>query len=132
MLTITCIHATQGGDAITLYVVRNLFSSSAYWHSLKLPVSHSLEGLGCLEPDAEVDTEAEVAALIEGIGDALHLNSGGKGIVLAGDDSAATTGFIYFVDDTLDGTNGTISTTDVTTVANFTLDLNTFTAGNFI
>jgi hypothetical protein len=82
--------------------------------------------------DAEVDTEAEVAALIEGIGDALHLNSGGKGIVLAGDDNGAVTGFIYFVDDTLDGTNGTISTTDVTTVANFTLDLNTFTAGNFI
>ena len=82
--------------------------------------------------DAEVDTAAEVAALIEGIGDALHLNSGGKGIVLAGDDSAATTGFIYFVDDTLDGVNGTIATGDVVVVANFTLDLDTFTAGNFI
>jgi hypothetical protein len=82
--------------------------------------------------DAEVDTAAEVAALIEGIGDALHLTSGGKGIVLGGDDSGARTGFIYFVDDSLDGVNGTIATADVVVVGNFTLDLDTFTAGNFV
>ena len=78
---------------------------------------------------AATDTAAEVAALIEGAGDALALTSGGKGIIIAGDNSAATAGAtIYFVDDTVDGVNGTISTADVVLVGTFTLDIDTLTA----
>lgn len=82
---------------------------------------------------AEVDTAAEVAALIQGAGNALAMTSGGKGIIIAGDNSAATAGAtIYFVNDTLDGVNGTISATDVVIVGTATLDIDTLTiaAGN--
>ena len=82
---------------------------------------------------AAADTASEVAALIEGIGDAMELASGGKAIILAGDDSAATAGAtIWYVDDTLDGTNGTVSATDVVAVATVTLDIDTTTNANFI
>ena len=82
---------------------------------------------------AAADTATEVAALIEGIGDAMELASGGKAIILAGDDSAATAGAtIWYVDDTLDGTNGTVSATDVVAVATVTLDIDTTTNANFI
>jgi len=82
---------------------------------------------------AETNTPAKVAAAIQGIGDALHLNSGGKALVVGGDNSTATAGAqFYFVDDMLDGVSGTVSATDVVQVATLTLDIDTLTAGNFI
>jgi hypothetical protein len=79
------------------------------------------------------DDTTKVANLIQGIGDALHLNSGGKAVIVGGDDSAATAGAqIYYVDDTLDGVNGTVSATDVVQVATLSLDVDTLSAGNFI
>lgn len=81
---------------------------------------------------AEVDSVAEVVALIQGAGNALALTSGGKGIVIGGDDSAATAGAtIYFVNDALDGVNGTVSATDVVIVGTATLDIDTLLAANF-
>jgi len=80
-----------------------------------------------------VDGEDEVAALIQGIGDALHLNSGGKGVVIAGSDAGSVNlSGIFFVDDTLDGVNGNISTADVKKVMTFGDDILDWTAGNFI
>ncbi len=80
-----------------------------------------------------VDTAAEVAALIEGIGDAMTINSGGKAILLAGADNAATAGAnIWFVDDNLGDTVGTIESDDIVSVATLTIDVDTVTAGNFI
>jgi S-layer protein len=80
-----------------------------------------------------VDGEDEVAALIQGIGDALHLNSGGKGVVIAGSDGGSVNlSGIFFVDDTLDGVNGNISTADVKKVMTFGDDILDWTAGNFI
>ena len=82
---------------------------------------------------AEVDTAAEVAALIQGAGNALALTAGGKGIVIAGDNSAATAGArIYFVNDLLDGVQGTVSATDVVVVGTATLDIDTLLVGNFV
>jgi len=83
---------------------------------------------------AEVDTAAEVAALIQGAGNALSLTAGGKGIVIAGDNSAATAGAtIYFVNDLLDGVQGTVSATDVVAVGIATLDIDTLlSASNFV
>jgi Ca2+-binding RTX toxin-like protein len=83
----------------------------------------------------EGDTEAEMAALIEGIGDAMHLNSGGKAIIINGDDSAATAGTeIYFADDSLGANVGTIEADDLVTVAVFSagFDMDTLTAANFV
>ena len=89
--------------------------------------------------EADVDEIAEVAALIEGTGDALSLASGGKGIVITGDATGANDiANIYFVDDTVGATAGTISADDVVKVATFStfggvvVDLDTMVAGNFV
>ena len=82
---------------------------------------------------AEVDTAAEVAALIQGAGNALALTAGGKGIVIGGDNSAATAGAtIYFVNDLLDGVQGNVSAADVVIVGTATLDIDTLLVGNFV
>jgi hypothetical protein len=86
---------------------------------------------------AATNTAAKVAAIFDGVGDALHMNSGGKGVVIAGDDSAATAGAqIWFVDDSLDGTLGTIGAADCVQVASFTERMEVaaeeWTAGNFV
>jgi hypothetical protein len=80
-----------------------------------------------------VNTAAKILADIQGIGDELHINSGGKGVVIAGnDDNTAQAGFIYFVDDNVDGVLGTLSGNDVMQVATFTFDLDAFGAANFL
>jgi hypothetical protein len=80
-----------------------------------------------------VNTAAKILADIQGIGDELHINSGGKGVVIAGnDDNTDRGGFIYFVDDNVDGVLGTLSGNDVTMVATFTFDLDDFGAANFL
>ena len=63
----------------------------------------------------------------------IHLQSGGKAIVLAGDDAnAVSNGFIYFVDDSLGDNVGTIEADDVVLVATLaTHDLGTETNANF-
>jgi hypothetical protein len=82
---------------------------------------------------AEVDSAADVVALIQGIANELHINSGGKAVIVTGNDNnTPKAGFMYYVDDTLDGTNGTISVTDVTQIATLTVDIDLLTAGNFI
>jgi S-layer protein len=81
----------------------------------------------------QVDGEDEVAALIQGIGNSLHMNSGGKGIVIAGSNGGSVDlSGIFYVDDTLDGVNGNISTADVKKVMTFGDDLDDWTAGNFL
>jgi Ca2+-binding RTX toxin-like protein len=78
-----------------------------------------------------VDSISEIVALIQGANNALELASGGKAIIIAGDDSAATAGAtIYFIDDTLDGTAGTISAGDVVIVGTATLDIDTVLTAN--
>jgi Ca2+-binding RTX toxin-like protein len=84
---------------------------------------------------ADSNTAAEVAALIEGIGDAMELSSGGKGIVIISDDAGANdVASIWFVDDTVGATAGTIAADDVSLVAQTAaaIDLDTFANGNFI
>ena len=61
--------------------------------------------------------------------------SGGKGIVIGGSNNAADTrAFIYFVDDTVDGTNGTLSGNDVTLVGTLetNVDLDLIVATNLV
>ncbi len=80
-----------------------------------------------------VDSAAEVAALIDGAGDAMELVSGGKAIIIAGDNSAATAGaLIYLVDDTLGAVAGTISADDIVIIGNATLDIDTVLAANLL
>jgi Ca2+-binding RTX toxin-like protein len=82
---------------------------------------------------ADLNTAAKIVAELQGATNAFHLDSGGKAIILAGDDSAATAGAqIWFIDDTLDGVNGTVSATDVIQVGILTLDIDTTTDANFI
>jgi Ca2+-binding RTX toxin-like protein len=80
---------------------------------------------------AEVDTAAEIAALIQDAGDAMALASGAKAVIVAGDASAATPGArIWFVDDSLGATPGTIEADDIRAVAMLTLDIDTLVAAN--
>ena len=82
---------------------------------------------------ANVNEISEIVSAIQGAGNALSLTSGGKGIVIAGDNSAATAGAtIYFVNDALDGVNGNVSTADVVIVGTATLDIDTLLAANFL
>ena len=88
--------------------------------------------------DDDVDTAAELVADIQGINTALEVTSGGKAVILsgdadAGDGGAAGTLRVWFVDDSLDGTLGTIGTGDVVQVAAMgTLDVDDFGSGNFV
>lgn len=77
---------------------------------------------------------AGLVAEIQAAGNAFSLTSGGKAIVISGDASApGNAANIFFVDDTLDGVNGTVSATDVVIVgvtsANF--DVDTLITTNF-
>ena len=77
------------------------------------------------------DTATKIAALIQDAGDAMELASGGKAIIIAGDNSTATAGaMIYYVDDTLGATGGTIEADDVVLVGTMTIDIDTILAGN--
>jgi Ca2+-binding RTX toxin-like protein len=74
-----------------------------------------------------IDDASEIALLIQGAGDAFSLASGGKSIVITGDaGSADDVARIWFIDDSLDGTLGTIGTADVVlvgvTAAGFDVD----------
>jgi len=64
--------------------------------------------------EGEGATSAKVVAEIQGAANAFNLASGGKAVVI-GDDG--THSYVWFVDDSLDGTLGTVSTTDVVQVA---------------
>ena len=83
--------------------------------------------------DANIDTTTEIAALIQGAGDAFSLTSGGKAILVTGDAGGATDPInVWFIDDSLDGTSGTVSATDVVLVGTIaTTDLDTLITSNF-
>lgn len=83
--------------------------------------------------DANIDTTTDIAALIQGAGDAFSLTSGGKAILVTGDAGGATDPInVWFIDDSLDGTSGTVSATDVVLVGTIaTTDLDTLITSNF-
>ena len=63
----------------------------------------------------------------------MHLNSGGKAIVFSGANDTATAGAnIWYVDDSLGDTVGTIEADDIVSVGTFTADVDAYTAANFI
>ncbi|MDC1233519.1 hypothetical protein N8Z44_01215 [Planktomarina temperata] len=78
---------------------------------------------------------ADVVAAIQGIGDAMELSSGGKGIVLVADAADANSVMsIFYVDDSL-GTNvGTVEADDVALVGQSAsgIDADALANGNFI
>jgi len=81
---------------------------------------------------AQLNTAAKIVAEMQGLGNAFELQPGQKGILIAGDNSAATAGAqIWFIDDTLDSTSGTVTANDVVQVATVTIDIDTLDAGNF-
>jgi Ca2+-binding RTX toxin-like protein len=84
---------------------------------------------------ADIDTITEIAAFIQGGSVALSLSSGAKGIVIAGDASGANDKFnIFFVDDTVGATAGTISADDVVFVgiSAANIELDTIVAANLV
>lgn len=133
------IVAGVGGDVLDFRLFKSgmtLHSTTAIEHDATADVNFTDKVILLASVDggvAATDTAAEVAALIQGAGDALALTAGGKGVVIGGDNSAATGGArIYFVDDTVDGVSGTISTADVVEVGTTTLDIDTLIAANFL
>jgi len=79
------------------------------------------------------DTVTDVAALIEGTGDAFALTSGGKGIIISGDvDGATLDSIVWLVDDTVDTIAGTVTSDDVTELISIVdFDLDSLISGNF-
>ena len=81
----------------------------------------------------DVNTVAEVLADINGIATAAHIQNNGKAVLFAGDDSAGAATTMYFIDDSLDGTAGTLSATDVVAVGTFTaFNLGGLAGGHFM
>ena len=106
----------------------------AYTSSNVLDVE--LNGKVAFYSDADaslVDEVAEIAALIEGAGDAFSLTSGGKAILFTGDAGSTSDSLnIWFINDALDGVLGAVSATDVVNVGVIaTTELDTFTTYNF-
>jgi len=81
---------------------------------------------------AATDQTGEIAALIQGTGDAMELASGGKAVVIAGyDGDTGDSAFIFLIDDTAGSIAGTISADDVTLVGTLaTYDVDTILAAN--
>ena len=78
------------------------------------------------------DTAVELAALINGNGDAMKLDPGGKAIIIQGDaNDADETTTIWLVDDTLDSVNGTVATGDISKIATMATFVSTLTGDNF-
>ena len=76
-----------------------------------------------------------VAGLIEGSGNAFSLTAGGKAIIITGDASSDDDKFqIWYIDDTLDGTPGMVTETDVACVgiSSAGIDLDTLITTNFL
>ena len=86
--------------------------------------------------DASADlTATEVAAAIEGIGDAMELSDGGKGIVIVADAADANSDMsIFYVDDSLGANVGTVELDDVVLVGQSSagIDADSLANGNFI
>jgi len=80
------------------------------------------------------DQIAEIAALIEGAGDAMALASGGKAVIISGfDGDTGDDAVIFFVDDTVGAVAGTISADDVVIVGTLTtFDLDTLVDANIL
>jgi hypothetical protein len=78
-------------------------------------------------------TAAQLVAEIQAAGNAFSVNSGGKAIVITGSAAGANTANIFFVDDTLDGVSGTISSTDIVIVgvSSAAFDVDTLIISNF-
>ena len=89
--------------------------------------------------EANIDTAAEIAALIQGAGNTFSLASGGKAILITGDTTGITdVTNIWYIDDSLDGVTGTVSASDVVLVGHFGangvgtgFDLDTLISTNF-
>lgn len=84
--------------------------------------------------ETNIANSTQIAALIEGAGDAFSLTAGGRTILVTGDAASALDSLnIWFVDDALDGVSGTVSATDVVHVGTMaTTDLDTLITSNFV
>lgn len=82
--------------------------------------------------EANIDSTAEIAALIEGAGDAFALN--GKAVLVTGDASGANDiANIWFIDTSLDGNAANVTAADVVLVGTTAaaIDLDTLVTANF-
>ena len=79
------------------------------------------------DSSTDVDTAGEIAAQF-GTGKAFTLSSNGKAVVIAGEDTSAQAAYIWFVQDTGDGTVTAGEVTLAGTLASF--DVNTLTTSN--
>jgi hypothetical protein len=85
--------------------------------------------------ETNIDTAGEIAALIQGSGNAFSLTAGGKAILITGDAGSSSDAFnIWYIDDSLDGNAGTVSATDVVAVgvSSAGFDLDTLITTNFL
>jgi S-layer protein len=89
--------------------------------------------IGLLDNAGGAETAASVAAMFEGVGDAFHLASGGKAVLISGDNGGAVAlSQIMYIDDSVGANAGTIEADDVTIIATHTTDLADFTAAYFV
>ena len=120
------------GDGALFSLIRTLYNADIklYWTH----ITNKIILLVDVDGAASTDTITEIAADIQGAGTALELQSGGKAIVIAGNDIDGNDGaVIYLVDDSLGAVQGTISADDVVKIGTLaTFDVDTLTGFNFV
>ena len=136
--------ALNGTDILVANIVAgDKLDFTAFNSSLSLNTAIILEAgtadidltnkIGLLDNTGGAETAASVAAMFEGTGDAFHISSGGKAVLISGDNGTAVAlSQIMYIDDSLGANVGTIEADDVTIVATHTTDLADFTAGYFV
>ena len=109
-------------------------TEAAYNGTADIVITNKIILLVDVDNATATDTITEIAADIQGAGTALELQSGGKAIVIAGNDIDAGDGaVIYLVDDSLGAVQGTISADDVVKIGTLaTFDVDTLTGFNFV
>jgi len=139
--------ALNGIDVITMVVAgdkldfSNMGSFSfqnttevAYNGTADINITNKIILLVDVDGAGSTDQIAEIVIDLQGAGTAINLQSGGKAIIISGNDIDGNDGAVIFiVDDTVGDTAGTIEADDVAIIGTLaTFDLDTLTAANFV
>jgi Ca2+-binding RTX toxin-like protein len=129
---VTFVKADDKYDVSAIGTLTMLDTAIAIAGTSDVNITNKVVNLSDIDAATSGDAADELAALINGNGDAMKLDAGGKAIIISGDptDAENTVG-IWLVDDTLDGVNGTVATGDITLLATMATFASTLTGDNF-
>jgi Ca2+-binding RTX toxin-like protein len=131
--TVTFVTADDKFNVSAIGTLTMLDTAIAIAATADVNITNKVVNLNDVNGATSGDTATELAALINGNGDAMKLDAGGKAIILQGYAvDADDTMNIWLVDDSLDGVNGTVATGDITKIATLGTFQSTLTGDNFV